>query len=133
MKEVFYVVAIMIMTFSKNPEVLEIAKPSIEISQFIQDENIVSYTDGISFYYTKEDIKAYETVVEMLKELPENVKQGISEIHFEGNNGDILGTAGGSVITLHSFKHYGSYTQKDTLFHEVRTYLWKFAEVSSSN
>lgn len=133
MKEVFYVVAIIIMTFSKNHEVLEMAQPSIEISQFIQDENIVSYTDGISFYYTKEDIKAYETVVEMLKELPENVKQGVSEIHFEGNNGDILGTASGSVITLYSFKHYGSYTQKDTLFHEVRTYLWKFAEVSSSN
>lgn len=95
------------------------------IIQPIQEEraDFFSLKNGIQYYYKGKDKEAVEIVENLLEELPDNVLIGVGEIHFEGENGDIAGTAGGSVITLYNFMSYSKSTQKDILYHEVRSYL----------
>ena len=118
MKSLICIIAALTMTFTQVPEFAELPSQIMEVVH--QEENsYYSITDGIQFFYKEKDKNAYEIVVELLKELPEHVKTGVGEIHFEGKNDDIAGTAGGSVITLYDFMSYSRETRKDILFHEV--------------
>ena len=75
--------------------------------------------DGTMFYYKGNDQKAFDIVLNLLRELPENVKIGVAEIHFEGKNGNVAGRTGGTTITLYDFLSYDKETQRHILFHEV--------------
>lgn len=75
--------------------------------------------DGTQFYYTEEYKEAFEIVLSMLQELPEEVKIGVAEIHFEGKNENIAGRTSGTTITLFDFMAYDTNIQKYILFHEV--------------
>lgn len=123
LKELILAISIVVMSLYNTGQVNIIEE---NIIQPILDEraDFFMLKNGIQYYYKGKDKEAVEIVEELLGELPENVLVGVKEIHFEGKNGNVLGSASGTIIKLYDFMNYDPNTQKDTLYHEVRTHFW---------
>ena len=120
-------IALVVMAMSNQKVNIEdIVKRSIQL----QEEKVelgafFAFYDGTIFKYKENDKEAFDIVLALLRELPENVKIGVAEIHFEGKNGNVAGTTSGTTITLYDFLSYDKEVQRHILYHEVRTYFWK--------
>lgn len=121
MKELVYMIAIMIVAITNSEVNIEeiVKKPSIQQEEKVELGAFFSFYDGTKFYYYENDKKAFEIVLDMLREIPENVKIGVAEVHFEGKNGNIAGTTSGTTITLYDFLSYDEEIQRHILYHEV--------------
>ena len=128
-------IAIMIMAITNSEVNIEeiVKKPSIQQEEKVELGAFFAFYDGTKFYYYENNKKAFEIVLDMLRELPENVKIGVAEVHFEGQNGNVAGSTGGTTITLYDFMAYDAEIQKHILYHEVRTYFGKCPLESRTN
>ena len=121
MKELVYMIALVVIAMSNQKvNIDEIVKsPSIQQEEKVELGDFFAFYDGTMFYYKENDQEAFEIVLNLLRELPENVKKGVAEIHFEGKNGNVAGRTGGSTITLYDFLSYDEKTQRHIFYHEV--------------
>ena len=129
MKELVYVIALVVMAMSNQKVNIEdIVKTSVQQEEKVELGSFFSFFDGTQFYYYESDKESFEIVLNLLRELPENVKIGVAEVHFEGKNGNVAGSTSGTTITLYDFLSYDKETQKHILYHEVahtyRNVLW---------
>ena len=130
MKELVYMIAMIIIAITNSEVNIEeiVESPSIQLEEKVELGDFFAFYDGTMFYYKENDQEAFDIVLSMLRELPENVKIGAAEIHFEGKNGNIAGSTSGTTITLYDFLSYDEETQRHILYHEVaHTYgniLW---------
>lgn len=124
MKELILAISIVVMSLYNTGQVNIFEE---NVIQPILDEkaDFFMLKNGIQYYYKGKDKEAVEIVEKLLGELPENVLVGVNEIHFEGKNGNVLGSASGAIIKLYDFMNYDPNIQKDTLYHEVRTHFWQ--------
>lgn len=121
MKELVYMIALVVMAINNQKVNIEeiVKSPSIQQEQKVELGDFFAFYDGTMFYYKEKDQEAFDIVLNLLRELPENVKIGVAEIHFEGKNGNVAGRTGGTTITLYDFLSYDKETQRHILFHEV--------------
>ena len=121
MKELVYVIAIIIVAITQNEINIEdlVKSPSIQQEEKVELGDFFAFYDGTMFYYKENDQEAFNIVLNLLRELPENVKMGVAEIHFEGKNGNVAGTTSGTTIILYDFLSYDKETQRHILYHEV--------------
>jgi len=114
-------IAIVVMAMSNQKVNIEeiVKSPSIQQEEKVELRDFFSFYDGTMFYYKENDQEAFDIVLNLLRELPENVKIGVAEIHFEGKNGNVAGRTIGTTITLYDFLSYDKETQRHILFHEV--------------
>lgn len=120
MKEVIYIVAMLIMTFStikvNNEEML---KPSIQQEGNVELGAFFMLKSGTKLLYEENDKEALKLVLKYLEDLPAEVKQGVKEIYFEDKKGDVAGVTKGDTITFYDFMVYDTATQKHILYHEI--------------
>lgn len=120
MKEVIYIVAMLIMIFSTikvNNEV--IIESSIQQIENVELGTFFILKNGTKFIYKEKDKEALKLVLEYLEDIPLEMKQGVKEIHFEDKKGDVAGVTKGTSITLYEFSAYDTSIQKHILYHEI--------------
>ena len=104
MKELIYMLAILIMTFGSikvNNEV--IIESSIQQIENVELGTFFMLKNDTKFIYREKDNESLSLVLEYLNDLPEKVKQGVKEIHFEDKKGEVAGVTKGTSITLYDF------------------------------
>lgn len=120
MKELICMVAMVIMTISTikmNNEV--IIESSIQQIENVELGTFFMFKNGTKFIYREKDKESLNLVLEYLNDLPEKVKQGVKEIHFEDKKGEVAGVTKGTSITLYDFSAYDTSTQRHILYHEI--------------
>ena len=113
-------VAMIIMTISTikmNNEV--ITESSIQQIENVELGTFFMLKNDIKFIYREKDNESLSLVLEYLNDLPEKVKQGVKEIHFEDKKGEVAGVTKGTSITLYDFSAYDTSTQRHILYHEI--------------
>lgn len=120
MKELIYILAMLIMTFSG----VKVNNEAIIDSSIQQVENVELGTffmlkNDTKFIYREKDKESLILVLNYWNDLPINVKQGVNEIYFEDKRGDVAGVTNGASITLYEFSAYDTSTQRHILYHEI--------------
>ena len=90
-------------------------------SLFFESEQWVSEIENdIEYSYQINCIDEKEIIVNLLKEIPDKMKNGINQIIlYQNDNGNIAGVTNDGIIELFDFSKYSKLTQKNILYHEV--------------
>ena len=120
MKELIFMVAMVIMSISSIKMNIEVIKESsIQQIENVELGTFFILKNDIKFIYREKDNESLNLVLEYLNNLPVKVKQGIKEIHFEDKKGDVAGVTKGTSIILYDFSAYDTSTQRHILYHEI--------------
>lgn len=120
MKELIYMLTILIMTFGSikvNNEV--ILESSIQQVENVELGTFFMLKNGTKFVYKGTDKETLNLVLKYLDVLPLEVKQGVSEIYFEDRKGEVAGVTKGTSIMLYGYSAYDTSTQRHILYHEI--------------
>ena len=90
-------------------------------SLFFESKQLVSEIEkDIEYSYQINCIDEKEIIVDLLKVVPDKMKNGIDQIIlYQKDNGDIAGVTNDGIIELFNFSKYSKVTQKYILYHEL--------------
>ncbi len=97
-----------------------------ELGSFFDVSNlyITEINDGIECVYDQNELSSKEIVVEILKEVPKELKMVVKQICiYQELNGNVAGVAKDEQIELYNLEQYDKETQKYIVYHEI-AHLW---------
>lgn len=97
-----------------------------ELGSFFDVSNlyITEINDGIEYVYDQNELSSKEIVVEILKEVPKELKMVVKQIFiYQELNGNVAGVAKDEQIELYNLEQYDKETQKYIVYHEI-AHLW---------
>lgn len=97
-----------------------------ELGSFFDVSNlyITEINDGIEYVYNRNNLKSKDFVMDILEEIPKEVKIGTKQIFlYQSSNDNVAGIAKDEKIELYNLEQYDKKTQKYIVCHEI-AHLW---------
>ena len=97
-----------------------------ELGSFFDVSNlyITEVNDGIEYVYSRNNLTSKELVVEILDEVPKELKMGTKQIFlYQSSNDNVAGVAKDEQNELYNLEQYDKETQKYIVYHEI-AHLW---------